>query len=160
MGRDVLDTNTATPGVLLAGCHESQFDVKALKTSNNTIDPWMFAVVNVIRNQIVRKRGVPSYSTLYNNAKQFIRQQIISGQMNGDRRYQGPSPNELDPVPRNMESQTSNQDPQMSFFDGYFDPGEERFLFPFVAPYGGKAGGQATRFPRDEYPSDELPSSN
>lgn len=150
----MLDTHTATPGVLLAGCHETQFNVKALRTSAGLVDPWVLAVTTVIKNQVKRKRGVPSYSALFNDAKKFIKQQLDGGNINS--RYKGPSTNELAPIPRDQESNTSNQDPQLIFFSGYFDPDEERFLFPFVAPHGGEAKGEATRFPRDEYPHDEL----
>lgn len=152
MGGGMLDTHKATPGILLAGCHETQFNVKALKG----MDPWMVGVVRVISNNIRRKRGVPTYSTLYNEAKKFIRAQIDSGEISPKTKYKGPSPNELQPIPRDQETNTSYQDPQLAFYSGYIDPGQERFLVPFGGPSGGKAGGDATRFPKDEYPHDEL----
>ncbi|KAJ7450284.1 hypothetical protein B0H11DRAFT_321707 [Mycena galericulata] len=150
MGGGMLDTLSATPGILLAGCHETQFNVKALKG----MDPWMVAVTAVIKNNIRRKRGVPTYSVLFNDAKNFIRAQLANGQLS--KKYRGPSPNEWQPIPRDQESDTSKQDPQLVFYNGYIDPEEERFLFPFKAPNGGHASGDATRYPQDEYPRDEL----
>lgn len=52
MGGGMLDTHTATPGVLLAGCHETQFNVKALKTNDGRVDPWMYAIVATIKNAV------------------------------------------------------------------------------------------------------------
>jgi len=146
----MLDTHTATPGILLAGCHETQYNVKALKG----MDPWMFAVTNIIKNQVRRKRGVPSYAVLYNEAKKFIKAQLANGQLSS--KYKGPSPDETDPIPYNLETFESNQDPQLVFYSGYIDANEERFLYPFAAPSGGQASGEATRFPKDQYPRDEL----
>ncbi|KAI0168952.1 hypothetical protein GGR52DRAFT_592734 [Hypoxylon sp. FL1284] len=152
MGGGMLDTHAATPGVLLAGCHESQFNVKALKK----MDPWIVGITSAIKSRFRRGRGVPTYTVLYNEAKSFIRAQIAQGQITGGK-YQGPSPEEWNPVGRDADKDTSNQDPQLIFYNGYFDPGEERFLFPFQAPSGGDAGGNVTRFPGDEYPKhDEL----
>ncbi|KAJ7721596.1 hypothetical protein B0H16DRAFT_1790523 [Mycena metata] len=142
MGGGMLDTQDSTPGILLAGCHESQFNAKALKG----MDPWVVAVTT---------RGVPSYSVLYNDAKSFIRDQIDQGQI-GNAQYKGPSPNELKPSPRDEPSNTSHQDPQLVFCAGYIDPEEERFLSPFRVLDLGLATGDATRYPQDEYPHDEL----
>ncbi|KAI1660215.1 hypothetical protein F4813DRAFT_401180 [Daldinia decipiens] len=151
MGGGMLDTHKATPGILLAGCHETQFNVKALKG----MDPWIVAITTVIKNNYKKMRGVPTYTTLYNDAKNFIRAQLAAGQLNP--RYQGPSPKEYNPLPRHQEDNTSHQDPQLIFYKDYFDPGEERFLVPFQAPSGGEAGGKVTRYPEDEYPRhDEL----
>lgn len=52
MGGGMLDTHTAMPGVLLAGCHEMQFNVKALQTKDGRVDPWMYAIVTTIKNQV------------------------------------------------------------------------------------------------------------
>ncbi|KAJ7769330.1 hypothetical protein B0H16DRAFT_1673425 [Mycena metata] len=149
MGGGMLDTHSATPGILLAGCHETQFNVKALAGR----DPWMLAVTTVIKKNIQRKRGVPTYSVLFNDAKNFIRALLAEGPAFSPR-YKGPSPKEWEPIPMDMDSNptTSHQDPQLVFYDGYFDPEQERFLFPFEAPSGGRASGDSTRFPRDEYP--------
>ncbi|EIW52721.1 uncharacterized protein TRAVEDRAFT_135035 [Trametes versicolor FP-101664 SS1] len=154
MGGGMLDTHTATPGVLLAGCHETQFNVKALKTNDARVDPWMYAIVATIKNAVKRKRGVPTYSSLFNDAKKYIRNQLAGGSISDI--YKGPSPNELEPVPRDQPSNTSHQDPQLIFYSGYLDPDEERFLFPFVAARSGDAEGESVRFPRDQYAHDEL----
>lgn len=146
----MLDTHTATPGVLLAGCHETQFNVKALKG----MDPWMVGITTVIKNNVRRKRGVPTYSVLYNEAKNFIRAQLAGEQLSA--KYKGPSPNEWKPIARDQHTHTSHQDPQLVFYDGYIDPDQERFLFPFTSPNGGEQSGTVTRFPNDEYPHDEL----
>ncbi|GAW22637.1 hypothetical protein ANO14919_121790 [Xylariales sp. No.14919] len=150
MGGGMLDTHTATPGVLLAGCHETQFNVKALKG----MDPWIVAITSVIKKNVNRKRGVPTYTVLYNEAKKFIHAQLTQGQISGVK-YKGPSPQEWKPVARDQATNTSYQDPQLIFYDKYLDPDEERFLFPFVAPSGGHVGGDVTRFPEDEYPRHE-----
>ncbi|KAJ8122242.1 hypothetical protein ONZ43_g1515 [Nemania bipapillata] len=155
MGGGMLDTHTATPGVLLAGCHETQFNVKAL----NRMDPWIFAITAVIKKNVEKERGVPTYSVLYNAAKNSIRKQIKSGGIGSEGKYKGPSPKEWEPVARDQATNTSYQDPQLIFYDKYFDPSEEKFLSPFVAPNAGHAGGDVTRFPEDEYPQnfkDEL----
>ena len=89
----MLDTRTATPGILLAGCHETQFTVKAL----NGMDPWTVGVTAVIKENIRRKRGVPTYSLLYTKAKSYIRAQLADGRLSLD--YEGPSRNELKPIP-------------------------------------------------------------
>ena len=67
--------------------------------------------------------------------------------------YLGPSPHETRPIPGDMASNTSFQDPQLIFNDGFIDPDAERFLFPIVAPTGGDAGRlvKILRYPRDEF---------
>lgn len=60
-------TPVMTPVILLTGCHETQFNVKAL----NRMDPWTVSITSVIKNNIRRKRGVPTYSVLYNEAKKI-----------------------------------------------------------------------------------------
>lgn len=150
MGGGILDTHTATQGILLAGCHETQFNVKALKR----MDPWIVGITTVIKNNNRRKRGVPTYSVLYNEAKKFIRAQLDGGQLSS--KYKGPSPREWQPIPRDPDTNTSHQDPQLAFYHGYIDPDEERFLFPFQALMGDVRGEGATRYPKDEYPRDEL----
>ncbi|OJT09710.1 hypothetical protein TRAPUB_13815 [Trametes pubescens] len=131
MGGGMLDTHTAMPGVLLAGCHEMQFNVKALQTKDGRVDPWMYAIVTTIKNQ------------------KFIKNQLNGGTISA--KYKGPSPSELKPVLRDQALNTSNQDPQLIFYSGWLDPDEERFLFPFVAPRGGHAEGESVRFPEDQY---------
>ncbi|KAI0677669.1 hypothetical protein C8Q78DRAFT_1066139 [Trametes maxima] len=154
MGGGMLDTDTATAGVLLAGCHETQFNVKSLRTKDGMVDPWMYAVVSVIKNQVKRKRGVPTYVALFDDAKKYIKA-LIDGGAIGEK-YKGPSSNELEPIARDQDLNTSHQDPQLVFYDGYFDPDAERFLFPFVGPRAGNAEGESARFPKDQYPHGEL----
>ncbi|RYP59506.1 hypothetical protein DL769_008496 [Monosporascus sp. CRB-8-3] len=150
MGGGMLDKHSATPGILLAGCHETQFNVKAL----NGMDPWMFAVTKSIKSNVRNKRGVPTYSVLFNNAKSFIRAQLANGRLSG--KYKGPSPKEWEPIPRDQETNTSHQDPQLIFDTGYIDPNEERFLVPFQLPSGGEASGDTSRYPNEEYQHNEL----
>ncbi|KAM5542483.1 hypothetical protein V8D89_003942 [Ganoderma adspersum] len=161
MGGGMLDTNT--PGLLLAGCHESQFNVKALRVPTNdpdrtqVVDPWMYAITKMINRRVKRRRGVPTYSELFNEAKRYIGS-ILNDSRFDRKNYLGPSPDETKPVPRDMDSMTSHQDPQLIFYDGFVNPDAERFLFPIAAPTGGDASKDATtrRYPRDEHVHDEL----
>ncbi|KIK53011.1 hypothetical protein GYMLUDRAFT_179489, partial [Collybiopsis luxurians FD-317 M1] len=66
------------------------------------------------------------------------------------------SPDETQPFSRNQKDSTSIQDPQLLFYSGYIDPDPERFLYPFAVLSGGVAEGHATRYPKYEYPHDEL----
>ncbi|KAI5828750.1 hypothetical protein K523DRAFT_373430 [Schizophyllum commune Tattone D] len=150
LGREMMNTTAATGGILLSACHEPQSNAKALQVGNNKVDPWMYAVVAVIKKHLKEKRGVPTYSSLFNDAKKFIESQLGRPSLDADK-YKGPSTNELSPTKRDVD--TSNQDPQPIFPNGYVNPHEERFLFPFVAPRGGQAGEGVVRFPRDEYPT-------
>ncbi|UNI17474.1 hypothetical protein JDV02_003814 [Purpureocillium takamizusanense] len=150
MGGGMLDTHRKTPGILLAGCHETQFNVKALKG----MDPWIIGITTCIKNHVRRKRGMPTYATIYSEAKNFIRAQLANGQLGP--RYKGPSPKEWEPIPRNANDHTSNQDPQMVYDSGYIDPDQERFLCPFAAWNSGEANGGLARFPKDEYAHSEL----
>ncbi|KAI0852512.1 hypothetical protein F5Y00DRAFT_273118 [Daldinia vernicosa] len=150
IGSSELDGRKAVPGILLTGCHETQFNIKAL----NGKDPWIVAVTSVIKDNARRQRGVPTYSALFNEAKNFIRAHLANKQLAEN--YKGPSPSEWDPVPGRQADNTSNQDPQLTFYQDFFDPSEERFLLPFQAPINEEADGQAVRFPRDEYPHEEL----
>lgn len=102
----------------------------------------------IIKKQVQRKRGVPSYTVLFSEAKKFIKKQLDGGQLSV--KYKGPSPDETKPILRDQNSNTSNQDPQLNFYSGYVDQDAERFLFPFSAANGGEAGGDATSYPRDE----------
>ncbi|KAI0073031.1 hypothetical protein K474DRAFT_1604048 [Panus rudis PR-1116 ss-1] len=152
MGGGMLDKHTATPGILLAGCHETQFNVKSLRTNNGVVDPWMYAVTSVIKKQAQRKRGVPTYTVLFNEAKKLVKQLFDGGQLIPGS-FKGPSPDDTNPLPKDMSSNpiTSNQDPQLIVYSGYVDLDSERFLFPFFAANGGKASGEATRYPHDEF---------
>uniref|UniRef100_D8Q4G4 Expressed protein n=2 Tax=Schizophyllum commune (strain H4-8 / FGSC 9210) TaxID=578458 RepID=D8Q4G4_SCHCM len=112
----------------------------------------MYAIVAVIKKQATDQRSVPTYSSLFTGAKKFIKAQLARSAL-GDK-YKGPSTDELSPTMRKRDLGTSNQDPQLIYFDGYVNPHEERFLFPFVSARGGQAiGEKVVRFPRDEYPT-------
>ncbi|TBU44481.1 hypothetical protein BD309DRAFT_30343 [Dichomitus squalens] len=143
-----LGTYTKTPGILLSGCHETQFNIKAVKRPEGLHDPWAFAVAAVIKDRVANKRSVPAYSVLFNEAKRYIKKQLDQGLLNPY--YKGFSPDELQPVPPELLWNTSHQDPQLVFDSGYVNPDQERFLFPFVAPGEAKVSGQVTRYPQDE----------
>ncbi|PIL37677.1 hypothetical protein GSI_01371 [Ganoderma sinense ZZ0214-1] len=51
VGGGIIDTTAPTPG-LLAGCHETQSTVKALKDGDQWVDPWTYAI-----NRIVARRA-------------------------------------------------------------------------------------------------------
>ncbi|KAI5897133.1 uncharacterized protein SCHCODRAFT_01124701 [Schizophyllum commune H4-8] len=151
LGREMLGATTATGGILLSACHETQSNIKSLRIGDNQVDPWMYAIIAVIKKQIKNKRGVPTYYSLYNSAKKFIQSQLGRPPFDSAK-YLGASADELSPTKRGHEG-ASNQDPQLIFTKGYVNPYEERFLFPFVAPRGGQPDGPGiARFPRDEYP--------
>ncbi|KAI3616770.1 hypothetical protein WG66_004144 [Moniliophthora roreri] len=137
----LLDPSAPTPGILLAACHETQFNVKAQKTNDGLVGPWEYAITAIIEKQVQRKGGVPSYDVLFNEAKRSVKKLFDGGLL--DPKYKGPSPDETAPTPR-------NQDPELIFYNGYMDPGVERFLFPFEAVNGGQAIGDLTRYPRNE----------
>ena len=101
----MLDTHTATPGILLAGCHETQFNVKALKS----MDSWIVGVTTVIKYNNRRKRGVPTYSVLYNEAKKFVRAQLDGGQLSY--KYKSPRLQEWQPIPRDEDTNTMSSGP-------------------------------------------------
>jgi hypothetical protein len=148
MSGGILSTQNATPGVLLAGCHETQFSAKTLNTpQDGIVDPWVFAIVKVVKKQAERKRGVPTYRQLLSEAKKYITQQI-GGQLG--EQYKGPSSDETSPTARDRSSNTSHQDPQLAFQSEYVDPDHERFLFPFADFFSGEASGNLTRYPKDE----------
>jgi len=162
-GGGMLDTHSGTPGVLLASCHETQFNVKV--PAIGTRDPFMVGVVAAVRNAARQKRGVPTYAALYDAAKAFIRAQMTSDLWFSEQ-YLGPSRQEWNPEPfisGQATKMVSHQDPQLLFREGYLDPEAERFLCPFAGPPlaggkdgGGGGGGGVTRYPKDQYAHDEL----
>ncbi|KAL1680262.1 hypothetical protein EV122DRAFT_208258 [Schizophyllum commune] len=152
LGSGMLGSTTATGGILLSACHETQSNFKALQVNGSNVDPWLYAIIAVIKKQVKDQRSVPTYSFLFTSAKKFIKMQLAHSAL--DDRYKGPSTDELSPTMRKWDLGTSNQDPQLIYFNGYVNPHEERFLFPFVLARSGQAiGEQAVRFPRDEYPT-------
>ncbi|KAF8186599.1 hypothetical protein K438DRAFT_1835903 [Mycena galopus ATCC 62051] len=108
MGGSMLDMHSATPRILLPGCHETQFNVELLKG----MDPWMVAMMTVIKNNIYHKCSMPKYWVLFNDAKKFIRTQLTNDQLN---KYPDSSPIEWQLIPRDQNLNTSNQDPQLVF---------------------------------------------
>ncbi|KAL1719056.1 hypothetical protein EV715DRAFT_273063 [Schizophyllum commune] len=156
LGVEMLGTNTiAMGGIILAACHETQSNIKSLRVGGNQVDPWMFAIIAVIKKQIKDQRSFPSYYSIYNSAKKFIQAQLQHSTVSTPK-YLGASADELSPTKRGPEG-ASNQDPQLIFTKGYVNPYEERFLFPFVAPRGGQLDEPGVvRFPRDEYPTGAL----
>ncbi|EEB89913.1 hypothetical protein MPER_11943 [Moniliophthora perniciosa FA553] len=135
----LLDPGLPTAGILLAACHETQFNIRAQKNNDDLVDPWIYAITAIIEKQVQRKGGVPSYDVLFNEAKRSVKKLFDGGQL--DPKYKGPSSDETTPIPSAQSGDTSNQDPQLIFYDGYFDPGVERFLFPFEAANGGAGKG-------------------
>uniref|UniRef100_A0A0W0FRG0 Uncharacterized protein n=1 Tax=Moniliophthora roreri TaxID=221103 RepID=A0A0W0FRG0_MONRR len=123
---------------------------KAQNVNNDLVDPWIYAITAVIKKQVQRQGGVPSYDVLFNEAKRSVKKSFDGGQL--DPNYKGPSTDETKPIPSSDSGNTSNQDPQLIFYNGYFDPSAERFLFPFEAVNGGQAKGDVTRYPDDELP--------
>ncbi|XDG04439.1 hypothetical protein ABKA04_004054 [Annulohypoxylon sp. FPYF3050] len=152
MGGGMLDTHMAIPGVLLAGCHETQFNVKALKK----MDPWIVGITMAMKSRVNRGRSVPTYTDIYNEAKKFIDAQIAQGQIS-EAKYKGKSPKEWKPIGRDQSADTSHQDPQLRFYNGYLDPDQERFLYPFQVAGSGNAEGKFFDYPGRQYPiHDEL----
>ncbi|KAL7276572.1 hypothetical protein RUND412_000414 [Rhizina undulata] len=152
MGGGMLDTHKGTSGVLLAGVHESQVNVKSLKG----LDPWTQAVIRTIKKQTKRNRPPPNYQQLFNEAKKMIRQWIRDGELS-TKVYKGPSPDPTKPIPRNSEN-ISHQDPQLVFYQDYIDVSSEKFLYPLAAPtlHGSASDGGAGETTTTRYPRDEL----
>ena len=154
LGGGIIDTTAATPGLLLAGCHETQSTAKALKVGNEWVDPWTYAITRIIAQRV--KRGVPTYTTLFEEAKVFIKRLVECGCELDRNKYFGPSPDERHPEARNLACpcHKSHQDPQLIFDSGFMNPDAERFLFPIAAHAGCGCGtdgdAKVVRYPRDE----------
>ncbi|KAI0035572.1 hypothetical protein K488DRAFT_42986 [Vararia minispora EC-137] len=148
----ILDAQNPTSGVLLTGCHETQFNVRALRVAEGLIDPWTYAITAVVKKQAECKRSVPAYTQVFNEAKNYLGRLIKSKHIDTSSmsRYRGPSPDETRPAKFDLKSNTSHQDPQLIFDSEYIDPDQERFLFPLANPLKGKAVGKAVRYPVDE----------
>ena len=153
LGGGIIDTTTTTPGLLLARCHETQSTAKALKVGSEWVDPWTYAITKIVAQRV--KRGVPTYTALFEEAKVFIKRLVDCGCELDRNKYFSSSPDERHPEARNeaCPCHKSHQDPQMIFDVTFINPDAERFLFP-VAPSSGcdcGAAGRAKvmRFPRD-----------
>ncbi|KAI5826804.1 hypothetical protein K523DRAFT_354837 [Schizophyllum commune Tattone D] len=153
LGLEDVGLNHATGGILLSAYHETQSNIKALQVNGSNVDPWLYTIIAVIKKQIKDRGSIPTYSSLFNGAKKFLKTPFASSHIVDDK-YMGPSANELSPTGRNWGQSTSNQDPQLIFF-GQSNPLEEKFLCPLVSsPRVGQTGSDwVTRFPRDEYPT-------
>ena len=150
----MLDTHRGTRGVLLAGVHESQFNVKIADLEGQ--DPWTYAVVKIINeNYKTRNRAMPTYTQLYKEAKQLIVSQMSAKKIRS-KQYLGPSPDERNPLPYRDDNGifSSHQDPQLVFLETYLNADTERFLYPIS---GWKPKTATTRpEPTKRYPEDEL----
>ncbi|KAL7269583.1 hypothetical protein RUND412_007746 [Rhizina undulata] len=118
-GDGMFGTQSGTPGVILAGCHESQAYVAAFHGE----DVWTKALLN--------------------EAKEIIRFWIHGGFMLSDT-YKGFSPDHLKPIPCSSNT-TSHQDPQLVFCEDYININSERFLYPFAALLSPSASHQTCR---------------
>ncbi|GAP90020.1 hypothetical protein SAMD00023353_4300540 [Rosellinia necatrix] len=151
LGGGMLDIHRGARGVLLAGVHESQTNVKVPYFRGQ--DPWTYSVVRIITGRSKKKRPMPTYTGLYKEAKKYIRDQRDQDAFER-KAYLGPSPDELKPLPANIAARTSHQDPQMIFIDRYMDVDKERFLYPIsewkTAAVIANPGPQK-RFPKDEF---------
>ncbi|KAL1724130.1 hypothetical protein EV715DRAFT_189566 [Schizophyllum commune] len=153
IGSGMLGGHYGTPGVVLAGCNATQTNFKALPTVHDgSVDPFVYGVVASIKYQATNFRSVPTYAKVYNDAKKFIAR--VNNRRIRDERYRGPSPNEQYPDGRSDDLKSSNQDPQLAFYNEYLDPDRERFLAPFSGIRGGYGEGLETCFPKDEYAGD------
>jgi len=130
MGGGMLDTHTVgSSAILLAACHQSQFNVKCL----NGMDPWAYGITRIIE-RYYKKGEVPTYTQLYEDTKAYIVQKMRDGELNNTltkTSYLGPSPDPSHPLPRDSPPGfSSHQDPQLICSDGYVDPSVERFCSP------------------------------
>lgn len=134
---EILDVSPATPGILLAGGHEMhRIKPDELQISDGVVDPWILSIVQVIKSRVSRKRGIPSYTTLLDEANKYIRKHI-SGQVTA----------QFVNVP---ETGANDRDPQLIFDKGYIDPDTQRFLLPLTSLDSGSAVGELVRYPQDE----------
>ncbi|KAJ3505652.1 hypothetical protein NLJ89_g7309 [Agrocybe chaxingu] len=147
LGGGMLDTHNGTPGVLLAGCHETQANVKAFKGK----DPWTAAIIHVVAGHQKKKRNLPTYAQLYISAKKYIINLMQNGYISG-KLYLGPSKDEKHPDPHRPD-RSSHQDPQLVFCQDYINVDVDRFLAPFAQWETQTASmnpGPAMRFPKEE----------
>ena len=92
----MLDTHRGTGGVLLAGIHELQTNVKIPYFRGQ--DPWTYAVVYIVTRQSKTKsRAMPTYTLLYKEAKQFIASQMRAGGFDSKEIF-GPESGRTQPV--------------------------------------------------------------
>ena len=153
LGGGIIDTTMPTPGVLLAGCHEMQSTTKALKVGDEWVDPWTYVITKIVARRV--KRGVPTYTALFEEAKAFIKRLVDCGCELDRNKYLGPSPDERHPEAQNeaCPCHKSHQEPQLIFGVTFVNPDAERFLWPIAAHSGCDCGAtgvaKVMRFPRD-----------
>ena len=101
------------------------------------------------------KRGVPTYTALFEEAKVFIKRLVDFGCELDRNKYFGPSPDERHPEAQNeaCPCHKSHQEPQLIFGVTFVNPDAERFLWPIAAHSGCDCGAtgvaKVMRFPRD-----------
>ncbi|KAI0397993.1 hypothetical protein F5Y17DRAFT_454574 [Xylariaceae sp. FL0594] len=126
IGGAILDSRWKARGIALSGIHESQKSFKHIERF------WLQRPVD-----------------LYQDAKKFIRDHRDAGSYSSDR-YLGPSPDERVPLPLDIDTGASHQDPQMVFPAGYVDPDRQIFLYPLSEWRQVADPGPVVRFPRDD----------
>jgi len=126
LGGGLLDIHNRTPGIMLAACHPTQFNVKAY----NGKDPWTAAVIHTINRRKKRGKAMPSYLMLFNEARLYLRLLMDSEQLSAG--YLGPSLNPEKPIAWTEENEyISHQDPQVICNSSYINPETAIFLEPF-----------------------------
>ncbi|OCL01656.1 hypothetical protein AOQ84DRAFT_357780 [Glonium stellatum] len=86
----MLDTHQNIPGVLLAGCHETQFNVKVAPGGQ---DPWTWAILGAVEGM-----DMPTYQQLFDDARARIESELADGTTRQGG-YLGPSLDPAHPVP-------------------------------------------------------------
>ncbi|KAL1707958.1 hypothetical protein EV121DRAFT_197992 [Schizophyllum commune] len=145
-------------GFMMSAVAETQDAMKHMQVGWYRYDPWLYAIMAVIKKQVKDHGSIPTYTALFNGAKKFLKTPYARSLIIGDN-YKGASEDELKPTGTRVTSvYMSNQDPQLMCF-GQSNPDEERFLCPLVSSgrVGQTGSDSVTRFPRDEYPTDCAP---
>ncbi|KAI5825032.1 hypothetical protein K523DRAFT_365892 [Schizophyllum commune Tattone D] len=145
-------------GFMVSAVTETQDAMKHMQVGWYRYDPWLYAIMAVIKKQVKDHGSIPTYTALFNGAKKFLKTPYARSLIMGDN-YKGASEDELKPTGTRVTSvYMSNQDPQLMCF-GQSNPDEERFLCPLVSSgrVGQTGSDSVTRFPRDEYPTDCAP---
>ncbi|KAL1668381.1 hypothetical protein GGF50DRAFT_111406 [Schizophyllum commune] len=145
-------------GFMMSAVTETQDAMKHMQVGWYRYDPWLYAIMAVIKKQVKDHGSIPTYTALFNGAKKFLKTPYARSLIMGDN-YKGASEDELNPTGTRVTSVCmSNQDPQLMCF-GQSNPDEERFLCPLVSSgrVGQTGSDSVTRFPRDEYPTDCAP---
>lgn len=132
LGGGLLDIHRNPPGVLLAAVYETQINIKAVKTGD-VKDPWTFAILHEIERAWKRKKRMPSYVQLLNQARLYVRSMLDSGAL--AKSYEGPSPDAAKPIAwQEGGPMEGHQDPQLVYNGWYIDADRTPFLDPFPVP--------------------------